>query len=74
MNFFVRTTRLPCECVVHCFPVCRNSGWPHKIRALFRGLYIDLGSYPKRAGILPAAIVDLVHQLVISVGELYQRG
>ncbi len=74
MNFFVRTTRLTCERLVHCIPIRWNSGWPHKIRALFRSLCIYLCSYLKRACILPAAIVDPVHQLIISVGELYQRG
>jgi len=74
MNFLARPTRLPGERVVGCFPLRRNSGWPQKIRALFGGRCIDLGSYLNRAGILPAAIVDLVHQLIVCVSELHQRG
>src|SRR5260370_26655700 len=73
MNFFVRSTRLPCERAVHCFAICRNSGWPRKTRALLRCPLIYLGRYLKRAYILSAAIVDLVHQLIISVSELNQR-
>ncbi len=72
MNFFVRITRLTCERVVYYFPICQNSGWPYKIRALFRCLCVYIGSYLKRACILATAIVDLVHQLIISVSELNQ--
>ncbi len=70
MNFFVCPAHLTRERAAQCFPICRNSGWPQKIHALFRGPCIDLDHYLERACILLATIVDLVHHLIISIREL----